>query len=347
MNITTLIIATLAVLIISSSAYTSDAPFVRKLTDYKNDNGKRPSGLDGTADDTSAMRKALKAGPGVLYIGPGYYRLSKVTIPSGVTITGAGPATIVRSAGSGYIFEVNKVTDWAIRDIVLDGEAKGDWHGRKDTQSGGISVLGCGKYDIVGVTLRNFDGTGLCISHFDYAFLGGGGGNLERITAYGNHTGIRFDTRAEYSNAVSLSCFNNIVGCAIYAGNVKIAASNFGTNIDGLVIEDHENGSHGAISNCLMNHNERYALYCNKVQYGMAFNGCNFFYGTIRLENSMGVNIGDGIIGCSITTIGTNANRISGNYIIPDQTTTFDFAPSTIVTDNFTSTGLWDKNGKK
>jgi hypothetical protein len=33
----------------------------------------------------------------------------------------------------------------------------------------------------------------------------------------------------------------------------------------GISIEDKENGSHGAISNCLVNHNHKLALHCRDV----------------------------------------------------------------------------------
>lgn len=53
-------------------------------------------------------------------------------------------------------------------------------------------------------------------------------------------------------------------------GSANITASNFCDNVDGLLIQDKENGSHGAVSNCLFNHNARYALWGRRIEHGMA-----------------------------------------------------------------------------
>lgn len=321
------------------------AAFARQLSSYTNDDGTVPNGLDDGRDDTTALRKALAAGPGVVYVGPGFYRWGDVSVPAGVAVVGAGRGTIVRSSGPARIFVQQRVSDWAIRDMVLDGEAQGDWHERKDTGRCGIFVSGCWGYEIVGVTLRNFDGAGLQLAYTDLQNAGhSDGGNLERICASGNYVGIRFDTRAEYLNATELSCFHNVIGCVIHAGNVKIAASNFGDNIDGIVIQDKENGSHGAISNCLVNHNERYGLLCRNARNGMAIDGCCFFYGAILLQECAGINITSGLIGCTLKAVGEGANRIAGNHIVHMDTFQYEIAPATIVEGNFTDKGPWEHN---
>jgi len=320
-------------------------PSARSLADYANDDGTVPDGKDDANDDTAAMQKALADGPGVVYVGPGHYRWGDVAIPAGVTVQGAGRATVVRSNGAKQIFAQRAVSDWAVRDLVLDGEAQGDWHERADEGQSGIFTEGCWGYEIVGVTARNFSGAGLQLSHSN---LGDGGfcagGNLARITAYQNHVGVRFDTRAEYINATELSCFHNVVGCVIHAGNAKITASNFGTNRDGILVQDKENGSHGSITNCLVNHNERYALQCTGVRNGMAVDGCCFFYGAIQVDTSVGVSITGGQISCTVSVTGDGANRIADNYIILLPEWTFTFAPGTIVEGNFTEKGMWEQN---
>ena len=313
----------------------------RQLGDYTNQDGTAPEGEDNDRDDTVALRKALDAGPGIVYVGPGHYRWGNVTVPSGVSVVGARGATVVRSSGPKCIF-VQKGPEWTIRDLVLDGETAGDWRKRKDDGRSGIFAARCRHFEIVGVTVRNFNGAGIQLTHtavgtfFD-------AGKLERITATGNYVGIRFDERAEYITAAQLSCNHNVAGCVIHAGNISIHNSNFSDNTDGLVIEDKDNGSHGTISGCLMNHNARYALLARDIRNGMTINGCCFFYGSIRLENSVGVQISSGLISCPIEAIGAGSNRIAENYIIPRKWQ-FRFSPSTIVIDNFTENGSWDKN---
>lgn len=314
----------------------------RRLSEFANADGKPPSGKDTPADDSAAIRKALAAGPGIVYVGPGFYRWSEVTVPEGVTLVGAGPATVIRPAVGKRIFLQEKVARWSIRELILDGEAKGKWRDHRDEGRSGIWVEHCRDFTISGVTVRNFNGPGI-----HWAWIGGGlgegwggRGDLDLVNAHGNYIGVRFDIRSEYSHAQRLTCQNNVIGALIHGGNLKLATCNFTSNIDGIVIEDKENGSHGAISNCLSNHNERYPLWCRKVDNGMAIDNCCFFCGTIRIEDSKGVNITSGIIGCSIETTGKWANRIAGNYVIPTDMT-YKFAPATILDGNFTESGPW------
>ena len=317
----------------------------RALCDFTNADGKTPTGKNTTTDDTVAMQKALAVGPGIVYIDAGYYRVGEVSIPAGVAVIGAGASTVIRSNGAKDIFNQQGSHDWAIHNLTLDGEAAGKWEERKDMGFTGIAIEHCWGYELTGVVLRNFNGTGLHITHTDLPGAGWcNGGNLDRVTASGNYIGIHFDLRAEYINATELNCSYNITGCLIHAGNAKVVASNFSLNTDGLVIEDKENGSHGIIANCMLNHNNRYALLAKGALNGMNITGCCFFYGTLQLENSVGINVSGGSISCFVTTIGTKANRIAGNYIIPE-TFTFTLAPSTIVEGNFTEKGLWEKNG--
>ncbi len=349
MNVNTLALTSIFFLSVfcgPNYAFAEESPPLnaRLLSSFANDDGSKPDGKDNENDDTSAFCKALAAGPGTVYVGPGYYRCSEVKIPARVSIIGAGAATVIRPAGAKSVFVQENVTDWSIRDLKIDGQAKGPWKSRKDEGLSGIVIKRCFGFTLSGIKVTNFNGAGVQIS---YTLARGGGwasqANLDTITATGNYVGVRFDTRAEYINATKFSCQNNVIGCVIHAGNVKLTASNFTSNIDGLYIEDKENGSHGAISNCLLNHNERNAFWARNVANGMAITNCCFFYGRILIDDSVGVNIDSGQIGCSVSVSGKGVNRIAGNYVIPSDWK-FTFTPTTIVEDNFTADGPWQRN---
>ena len=158
-----------------------------------------------------------------------------------------------------------------------------------------------------------------------------------------NYVGVRFNQRAEYIHATRLTCYQNVTGCVIHAGNAKLGDSNFCSNVDGLMIEDKDNGSHGAITNCLFNHNELHALWVKNVANGMAMTNNCFFHGRILIENSVGVNIASGQLSCSVAVSGDGVNRIAGNYVIPLDWQ-FAITPATIVHDNFTADGPWNQN---
>lgn len=295
-------------------------------------------------DHSAALQKILYAGPGVVRIGPGTFQIHDVTIPANVTLIGSGPATILKASQGRPVFRQENVAQWRLRDVTLDGEATGKWQERTEQQQHGLIVSRSWGYEISGVTIRNFHGAGLQISSTNNASAGfSDGGRLSQITAHDNFIGVRFDTRAEYITATQLDCHHNLIGVVIHAGNTNLATCNIGENIDGIVIEDHENGSHGSLTGCLVNHNARNALWCKNAANGMAITNCCFFYGTIKLENSRGVTISSGLLSCNIATEGDDANRIAGNHVIP-LTFAFQLAPKTQVVGNFTKEGDWERN---
>lgn len=328
----------LAALMLCPSPLLAD-PGERSLHEFANDDGSKPDGTDAKRDDTSALRNALARGPGIVRVGKGYYRWGDVQIPEGVTLAGQGKATIIRSNGAMCIFRQANVGDWVLRDLVLDGEATGSWRKRKDAGKSGLFTEGCRSFEVIGVTGRNFEG-----AEFQFTrSKGTNGGCLDRLSATGCYAGVRFGFRGEYLTATKLNCDSNVVGCAIHAGNTSIATSSFCGNIDGMLIEDKENGSHGTVANSLFNHNDRYALISRNVKNGMAISNCCFFYGTLQIEDSAGVNITSSLVSCSVHTSGSSINRFAGNHIIPLKWK-FTFGPNEIVDGNFTKEGRWSPN---
>lgn len=316
----------------------------RWLAEFTNDDGSIPDGSMADRDDSTALRKALAAGPGVVRIGPGRYRIAQVVIPQGVTLIGSGPATILQAFNRQPVFKQTAVPGWRLRDVCLQGEAEGDWRKRVDHGVYGLEISGCYNFEVTGVQIQDFNGVGLQIASTNLPAAGfTDGGLLSKIVAVRNIVGIRFDTRGEYVAASQLQCHHNLTGIVIHAGNSNIANSNIGSNVDGIVIVDHQNGSHGSLTGCLVNHNERYALHANEVENGMAISNCCFFYGTIRLEKSQGINITSSLIGSSISTEGEKFNRFSGNHIFPEEQK-FEFSAATIVDGNFTKNGPWELN---
>lgn len=300
-----------------------------------------PGTFDPGRDDTPVLQRALNAGAGTVKLGPGVYRVGGLQIPTGVTLAGAGAGTILRSTGVPRVLLAQQAHDFCIRDLVIEGTASGHWHLRDDAGHSGIAVSGCYGYEIVGVTLRHFDGPALNIARtqlVDAAFSNGG--RLDRIVARDNYAGIQFDTRGEYVTATHLNCHQNMRGVVVHAGNTSIATSNFCGNVDGMVLTDRENGSHGLVQGCLLNHNERYALCARDVQNGMTFSGCCFYYGAIELRAARGIQIANSQINCHVTVAGPGTNMLSSNLIIPSEYH-FTFDGPTLIRENYTHRGAW------
>ena len=317
----------------------------RCLTDYRSAGGKPPNGLDDSIDDGPAIRAAISQGPGVVNVPPGFYRWSEVRVPAGVTVIGAADATIVRACNDQYpIFDQSGVGHWSIRDLVLDGEAPEPWRQRKDLGRVGMSIYDAWAFNVSGLTVRDFSGQAVRVAQTRIDAAGFcHGGLIDNLSGANNAVGICFDQRGEYVTLTNSHLMHNTTGCVIHAGNTKITQCNIGSNIDGIVIADKENGSHGLIGHCLINHNERYALDCLDVEYGMMINACAIFYGGIRLRACKGVQIANCQVACDVDVIGEHTNAFINNMVI-EEDYGFKFAEATIVSGNFTAEGDWRFN---
>ena len=83
---------------------------------------------DGTANDTAAIQAAIDASTGgVVYLPPGTYNVSYLSMDTGITLRGAGPSTILSAtstnAGHGVI-DVYSKNNWAIEDLKIDGQSE-------------------------------------------------------------------------------------------------------------------------------------------------------------------------------------------------------------------------------
>ena len=239
---------------------------VRYLHWFKNADGQTPDGKDNMRDDTVAMTAALSVGPGIVNIAPGYYRIGNVTIPEKVILVGSGESTVIRSNGDKRIFNQSGIGHWAIRDLVLDGQTKfgADPNSDTDMQSlygkdgnsipdngkTGLFVERCYAFEITNIVAHHFEGKAIELSFSDLR-LGGycNGGTICYLTLYHNNTGIAFSERAEYITATHIKSYRNLFGCIINGGNITIGESAFCANEIGILLQDKDNGSHGAIVN--------------------------------------------------------------------------------------------------
>ena len=316
---------------------------IRYLSDYKCADGTIPDGMDKKHDDSSALQAALADGPGIVQLGPGYFRFGNITIPEKVTLAGAGPATIIRSNGANIIFSQRGISNWSLKDVMLDGES-----GKKDFDipnngKQALSVIKSYAFAINNVTAHGFEGIAVEFANTDLqsaAFCNGG--TVSGLTLYSNYTGVGFSKRAEYITATQIKSYKNLYGCIINGGNNNITASHFCENKCGILIEDMENGSHGILGNCLINHNIQYALLARKVLNGFNIDGCNIFYGAVELTDCKGIKISSGTLGCNSLKIkGKFMNQIAGNYIAVSLLKQCDINKQTMVKDNFTDSEIW------
>lgn len=320
------------------------SPTSRNLSDYMCTDGKAPDGKDNDRDDTAALVAALKAGPGIVLIGPGYYRFGNVTIPEKVSVIGSGIATIIRSNGEKSTFNQIGVGQWSLKNLALDGERnkqKADPNNKKQ----GIYAEGSFAFNISNITAYNFTGAAVEFAgtNLQAAALCNGG-TVSNLTLHDNYVGLAFSKRAEYITAVQIKSYHNDIGCIISGGNNTLTASHFCSNDIGILLDHKDNGSHGAVVNCLINHNEKYAILAKNSKHGYNFVGCNIFYAVVKLTNCEGIKIASSNLYCSLIVEGNGSNQIIDNYLIQESTKPFKYelSPSTILQNNFDTNGPWN-----
>jgi hypothetical protein len=273
------------------------------------------------ADDTHAFKEALAAGPGIVHIPAGHFRVAAITVPTGVTLQGSGDGTLLLPAPNhhGPVILQENAHSFAIKDLAIQSAPHIQPTVPSPTHSHGILIRRCHHYRINAVTTRGFAFAGIEITRTplglaDAAFCDGG--MLSQITSSDNAIGILFNTRGEYTVLSDSSLLRNQTGTIIHAGNCRLNACSISGNHDGIWIVDHENGSHGIISNCLINHNTRYALLARDMPNGMLINSCCFFYGAILAQRTQGLVISNCELDAPVTfEQGKNNAFLNNNHI--------------------------------
>jgi len=306
---------------------TSDKP-CRNLADY----------LDATSGDgdmTVGARRALADGPGVVLVPPGMYRWNEVCIPDHVVLAGCGPSTIVCPYDPRRpVFDQAGVGAWSIRELVMRGG------------SDGLRIRDCWGYRVLGVTVEDFADCGIHVEHTRLtpdAAASCDGGVLDQLRCRRNGVAVRLDERAEYVSVTASAMFRNGIGCVIHAGNVRLADCNIAANRDGVLVRDKQNGSHGIISRCLLNHNARYALHAGEVRNGMIVDSCCMYYGELLIENAAGVTVSNSQLACSIKVRGEGVNTLQGNFIVEGDGPC-ELSSATLAHGNYTRHGPWRFN---
>ena len=137
---------------------------------------------DGQSDDTLAIQAAVDQAQkvdGIVHIPKGNYLVGSIELPSGVTVYGDGPSTVMllrnqpnsrKVQTPGHMFlpkdmqSVASVENVIIRDMSLMGNSSAQNSGQPMPGSGGlhgIAILGGKKWTVQRVIVQDFDGDGI------------------------------------------------------------------------------------------------------------------------------------------------------------------------------------------
>jgi hypothetical protein len=265
----------------------------------------------------------------------GTFEAVSLLIPPGVTLSGQGvQRTVIRAAERWKpVFEQENTDGWQIEGLSIVGN---DSSSQRENTSYGIRVNGSRGFKIQNLEASGFSEAAVLIQDTRPGETGiFEGGLIDGVTLHDNGTGLILGRQAEYVVAHNVTVSRNKVGILINGGNNRVTNSSIITNQDGFIIQDITNGSHGLISNSMINHNERFAFQFKGVRNGMLVQGNNVFYGTISIDDSsQGVQLLGNIISSNIEVAGTLPNSVINNVLVNDGEPRRVFSPGTRVEGN-------------
>lgn len=190
---------------------------------------------DGVTDDSTAFAAAESgAGAGGRMEAPaGTYVLNNwAPTHSGITLLGAGPATVLKSkAGAAAVMTLTGLQDWQFRDLVIDGNAKAS----EGLIVQGGAALGSQRHTFHRVTWQN------CSTGFHVA--SGTVNQADKNTFVAcqwnsNTTGCWINsTNAQQQLFLQPEWFGNTTGVRLTAGGVTVVGGQGGTQATGFLID--------------------------------------------------------------------------------------------------------------
>lgn len=221
------------------------------------------------ADITTSLREMVADGRPI-FIPKGNYTVSgQIELANCPKIYGSATLTL---KGDFTLFKVSR-QDMVIEGLTIIGD--------KSKSQTGISFT-----DIRGLRIRN-----MVFKSIMTAIYGTQCGSTIHETGFISEchfkecvTGIFADTRCEYmtiSNCVLCQCST---GIKIKGGNILTTGCQITDGSIGIHILEGQNGGHGVISGCQINHNTE-SVKMIKVPNGYTITGSNIFYGKLTVDN--------------------------------------------------------------
>lgn len=292
-------------------------------------NGENVDNNLSAGDTTFNLAKLLMEDDWV-FVPPGDHYISEtIIVQSFKKISGIiGKSKLIASPGFiGPIMELNGITNVEISGISFEGN--------QDQFSKVSNICSTrdairefeGKTNGIGIYIRN--GSNECwintceFKNFGDACLkiAGAGGRrypirITNVSISKSFCGID-NHGTEYSPTTSVSVTNSVFGMILDAGNQYFSACSFNDNRVGLYMgSTNGNNSHGSFAACNFNHSKIYAIFCDGIDFGETFVGCQVFDGDIFLENTNGFIFSGGIIDAQVFVKGGKTNIISNTGFI-------------------------------
>ena len=266
-----------------------------------------------------------------------------IAVPSNVSLVG-NTKTVFKAKSSttpSVLMTINNADNVFISHIILDGGL------RERPQEEGVQI-GMSVNSSRSVNIENTEFVGWSKQGL-YAKQMSSYGNvvdgkffkqfqISNCRWYFNYCGTYFDYRCEYSQLCNCLWGENYIGTTNCGGNNAYVGCQWNANQIGFKMDNSgSNPAHGGCNGCTFNHNYGDAIQVNDCVNGWTFEGCQVFYGSIRLNNCKGVVFNGNIWG-SCKYISTYPGNFNQNLIV---NTYFLTASSTILASNDGSTFVY------
>lgn len=286
-----------------------------------------PSATNNTTVIQDAMTKAAAQGV-PLFIDSGQWKHTGLTIPSGLTMIGAGRSSELYNTASSIALNATSASNFILKDFALRGTATVDNSLAYPTvsQTGtGIKCSASENFNVDGLYMTLI-GTGI-----DYEANPdwGSKGRFSNIDMDFMYRAVWATASGEYGLFHSINVDKSTFGLWDDSGNniysnCQVVRSGVACKVNGGT-----NNGHGQFIGCTFNHNNYNLDVYDAVTLGMTFSGCHFIGdlaggGTnakLRIANSKGITITGGQIGSNITIMGGTSqgqNMIANNYFRSD-----------------------------
>ena len=295
-----------------------------------------PSG----SDDTTAIVSALTS-YGYCKLAKGTFSVSNIDMPEGSTLDGMGYETKLLLSGSdsdaGYAVKmasrctVQNLSIWgASSDITIASSLVNRhgilWEGTYDTTPSATQPQ---RGTVHNVHIRNFKGGGITCRNTgtptQYCL------NVSDCYINGCRAGINIAYSSEFHRFVNVHCGGCYYGCINNGGNNTFVNCGFSLNKVGFVIGSSDgksiepsstqhvlsNLAHGSVVGCVFNHIDSDSTTLGKGDAiriigstaGFVFDGCQFFYSKINIQDANAIMFGDCLFGEN-----RNDQGVAGGY---------------------------------
>lgn len=290
----------------------------------------------GDSTDRTAEILAMLTASGECRLMEGTYCVSGFEMPVGSKLSGAGEGTIVKllpSVTNGYCVRIHRYNtvegihflggDNAPTGIFTDGATIGTRHGvylAANADESGTAHSGSLVNVVRGCWFEYFSGGGFTAENTGTGMFAGV--IMEGCVFRQCMVGLNIAYYSEYSKFTGIITYQCNIACINNGGNNVFTNCTF-HGVKGFVIDNSGGGmtncAHGTCSACTFNHINNMnnpsamggglAVVIKGVNNGFIFDGCQFWYSAISVENSRGIQVSD-----SFLAGGTPSITVTGDY---------------------------------